>query len=70
VPECFGVDPCSHLGVHPLLGMVFPLEGSILTLSRVALTVHTFPIVVHVPLTKMVRCKGLWRLPQVGWLSA
>jgi hypothetical protein len=43
----------------PHVGMVFPLEVSILTLSRVALMVHTFPAVVHVPLAQMVRCKGL-----------
>jgi hypothetical protein len=43
----------------PRVGMVFPLEVHILTLSRVALTVHAFPIVVHVPLDQMVRCKGL-----------
>jgi hypothetical protein len=43
----------------PRVGMIFPLEVSILTLSPIALTVHTFPIVVHVPLTQMVRCKGL-----------
>jgi hypothetical protein len=45
--------------IVPRVGMVFPLEVHILTLSRVALTVHAFPIVVHVPLTQMVRCKGL-----------
>jgi hypothetical protein len=43
----------------PRIGMVFPLEVSILTLSQVTLTVHAFPIVVHVPLAQMVRCKGL-----------
>jgi hypothetical protein len=42
----------------PCIGMVFLLEVSILTLSRVALTVHAFPVVVHVPLAQMVRCKG------------
>jgi hypothetical protein len=43
----------------PRVGLVFTLEVSILTLSRVALTVHTFPVMVHAPLTQMVRCKGL-----------
>jgi hypothetical protein len=43
----------------PRVGMVFPLEVSILTLSRVTLTVHVFPIVVHISLAQMVRCKGL-----------
>jgi hypothetical protein len=43
----------------PQVGMAFPLEVSILTLSRVVLMVHAFLIVVHIPLTQMVRCKGL-----------
>jgi hypothetical protein len=43
----------------PRVGMVFPLEVSIITLSQVALTVHAFPIVVHIPLIQMVRCQGL-----------
>jgi hypothetical protein len=43
----------------PRVGMVFPLEVSILTLCRVALTVHAFPVVVHVPLPQMVSFKGL-----------
>jgi hypothetical protein len=41
------------------VGLVFPLEGPSLTLSRDTWTVHTFPIVVHVPLDQVVRCKGL-----------
>jgi hypothetical protein len=45
--------------IVPCVGMVFPLEVPILTLSQVALMVHAFPIVVHVPLAQMVRCKGL-----------
>jgi hypothetical protein len=43
----------------PRVGMVFPLEVPILTLNRVALMVHAFPVVVHIPLTQMARCKGL-----------
>jgi hypothetical protein len=43
----------------PHVGMIFLLEVSILTLNRVALTVHAFSIVIHVPLVQMVRCKGL-----------
>jgi hypothetical protein len=54
----------------PHIGMVSPLEVSILTLSRVALTVHSFPIVVHITIAQMVRCKGSQRLPRVVWLSA
>jgi hypothetical protein len=34
----------------PHVGMVFPLEVSNLTLSRVTLMVHAFHVVVHVPL--------------------
>jgi hypothetical protein len=41
------------------IGLIFPPDVSILTLSQVALIVHAFPVVVHVPLTQMVRCKGL-----------
>jgi hypothetical protein len=41
----------------PRICMVSLLEVSILTLSRVALTVHALPVVVHVPLSQMVRCK-------------
>ena len=41
------------------VGLVFPLEGPIPTLSRDIWTVHVFPIVVHVPLDQVVRCKGL-----------
>jgi hypothetical protein len=41
------------------IGMVFLLEGLIVTLSRDIWTVHIFPIVVHVPLGQMVKCKEL-----------
>jgi hypothetical protein len=41
------------------VGLIFPLEGPSLTLSRDTWTVHAFPIVVHVPLSQVVRCKGL-----------
>jgi hypothetical protein len=43
----------------PRVGMVFLLEVPILTLSRVALMAHAFPIVTHIPLAQMVWCKGL-----------
>jgi hypothetical protein len=39
------------------VGLIFPLEGHFP--SRDTWTVHTFPIVVHVPLDQVVRCKGL-----------
>jgi hypothetical protein len=41
------------------VGLVFPLEDPFLTLSRDIWTVHAFPIVVHVPLGQVVRCKRL-----------
>jgi hypothetical protein len=41
------------------VGLVFPLEGPFPTLSRDIWTVHAFPIVVHVPLDQVARCKGL-----------
>jgi hypothetical protein len=41
------------------VGPVFLLEGLTLTLSRDTWTVHVFSVVAHVPLSKMVRCKGL-----------
>jgi hypothetical protein len=41
------------------VGLVFPLEGPFPTLSRDIWTVHAFPIVVHVSLGQVARCKGL-----------
>jgi hypothetical protein len=41
------------------VGLVFPLEGSSPTLSRDTWTVHIFPVVVHISLGQVVRCKGL-----------
>jgi hypothetical protein len=55
--ERFGVDPPLITVFIPRIGIIFPLEVSILTLSRVALTVHAFPVVVHVPFAQIVRCK-------------
>jgi hypothetical protein len=59
VPRRFGFDPCSHRGARPRVGMILLLEVTILTLSRVALTIHIFPVVVHVPLAQIVKCKRL-----------
>jgi hypothetical protein len=44
----------------PHVGTVLPLVVSILTLSRVALMVHAFPIVVLVPLAQIVKYIRLW----------
>jgi hypothetical protein len=41
------------------VGLVFPLEDPSPTLSRDTWTVHAFPVMVHVPLGQVVRCKGL-----------
>jgi hypothetical protein len=41
------------------VGLVFPLERPSPTLSRDTWTVHAFPVMVHVPLDQVVRCKGL-----------
>jgi flagellar biosynthesis protein FlhB len=41
------------------VGLISPLEGPFPTLSRDIWTVYAFPIVVHVPLDQVVRCKGL-----------
>jgi hypothetical protein len=59
VPGSFDVDLYFYHDVRPPRRHGFPLEMSILTLSQVTLMVHTFPIVVHVPLAQMVRCKEL-----------
>jgi hypothetical protein len=45
--------------IIPRVGIIFLLEVPILTLGRAVLIVHTFPIMVHVPLAQLVRCKGL-----------
>ena len=41
------------------VGLVFLLEGPFPTLSRDTWMVHAFPVVVHIPLGQVVRCKGL-----------
>jgi hypothetical protein len=41
------------------IGLVFQLEGLALTQSRDTWTVHVFSVVAHVPLSEMLRCKGL-----------
>jgi hypothetical protein len=40
-------------------GLVFLLEGPTHIFSRDTWMVHVFPIVVHIPLGQVVRCKGL-----------
>jgi hypothetical protein len=41
------------------VGLVFLLEGPSPTLSRDTWMVHAFPVMVHIPLNQVVRCKGL-----------
>jgi hypothetical protein len=41
------------------IGLVFLLEGPSPTLSRDNWTVHALPVMVHVPLNQVVRCKGM-----------
>jgi hypothetical protein len=41
------------------VGLVFLLEGPTPTLSRDTWMIHVFPVVVHVPLGQVVRCKGV-----------
>jgi hypothetical protein len=40
------------------VGLIFPLEGPFPTLSQDTWMVHTFFVMVHVPLNQVVRCKG------------
>jgi cation transport ATPase len=39
------------------VSLIFLLEGLTLTLNRDTWTVHIFPVMAHVPLSQMVRCK-------------
>jgi hypothetical protein len=39
--------------------LVFSMEGPFPTLSRDTWMVHTFPIMVHIPLSQVMRCKEL-----------
>jgi hypothetical protein len=41
------------------VGLVFLLEGHSPTLSRDTWMVHAFPVMVHVPLSQVLKCKGL-----------
>jgi hypothetical protein len=45
--------------IVPYIGTTFLLEGLILALSQDTWTVHVLPIVIHVPLSQMMRCKRL-----------
>jgi hypothetical protein len=55
----FSYDPHPHRGDHFPCMPSFLVEGPTSTLRRGTWTVHVFPVVVHVPLGQVVRCKGL-----------
>jgi hypothetical protein len=59
---CLDVLITAHTSIVVIvshIGLVFLLEGLALTLSRDTWVVHIFPIVAHVPLDQIMRCKGL-----------
>jgi hypothetical protein len=59
---CLDVLVTAHVLIVVIIsrvGPVFLLEGFTLTLSRDTWMVYIFPIMAHVPLDQMVRCKGL-----------
>jgi hypothetical protein len=57
--DALGIAHVPIMVVISHVGLVFPLEVPSPTLSRNTWTVHTFPVVVHVPLDQVMRCKGL-----------
>jgi hypothetical protein len=69
VPRHFRYDPRPHRGDHFPRRPVFSASLAP-TLSQEIWAIHIFPIVVHVPLDQMGRCKVLSRLLLVAWLSA
>jgi hypothetical protein len=58
-PRRFGYGPRPHHCDRFPRMLIFLLEGPTTTLSRDTRMVHVFPVVVHVPLSQVVRCKGL-----------
>jgi hypothetical protein len=59
VPGRFGVDPHFHHGVRPQRRHGFPARGVYSHVELSCIDDPCFPIMVHVPLAQMVRCKGL-----------
>jgi hypothetical protein len=56
---CLDALVIAHVLIRVIIsrvGPIFLLEGRKLTLSLDTWTVHTFPIMVHIPLDQMVRC--------------
>jgi hypothetical protein len=58
-PRRFGYGSSPHRGYRFPHRPGFPTGGSFPPLSRDTWTVHAFPVVVHIPLNQVVRCKGL-----------
>jgi hypothetical protein len=59
---CLDALVTAHVLIMVIVSRVGPvslLEGLTLTLSRGTWIVHVFPVVAHIPLGQMVRCKGL-----------
>jgi hypothetical protein len=59
---CLNTLDMAHVLIVVILshvGLVSLLWGLTLTLSRDIWMAHIFPVVVHVPLSQMVSCKGL-----------
>jgi hypothetical protein len=59
VPRRFGYGPRPHRCYCFSCVIGFPAEGLTLGLSPDTWTIHVFPIVVHVPLSQVVKCQGL-----------
>jgi hypothetical protein len=77
VHEKTALSPNSLVTTHVLIvvtgshvGLVFSLEGPSPSLSRDTWTVHAFPVMVHVSIDQVVRCKGLLKHLLIVWLSA
>jgi hypothetical protein len=56
-PRRFGYGPRSHRGERFPRRHIFLLDGTTPTLSRDTWMIHIFPVVVHVSLSQVVRCK-------------
>jgi hypothetical protein len=57
--DAFDTAPVLIVVIVSCVGLVFSLEGPSPILSRDTWTVHAFPVVAHIPLDQLVRCKGL-----------
>jgi hypothetical protein len=69
-PRRFGYGPRPHHGDFFPRRSGFPAGGSFTHFEPRHLDNPRFPVVVHIPLDQVVRCKGMWKLLLVTWLSA